>query len=61
MGDNKKVPVNESFDYLQKSLNNLNIQQSTTSSVPNLYPKINDNQVNTNQPKGSDHKPDKTD
>ena len=48
-----KIPVNESFDYLQKSLNNLNIQQTSTGSVPNLYPKVNNTQSDANPPQGA--------
>lgn len=37
----KGVPINESYDLLQKSMNNLNIQQSSGSTPPELYPSVN--------------------
>jgi len=46
--EKNKVPVNDSFDYLRKSLNNINIQQST-GPAPIFYPKVN-GQINPTPP-----------
>jgi hypothetical protein len=46
--DKNIVAVNDSFDFLRKSLNNLNIQQST-GPAPLFYPKVN-GQANTTPP-----------
>ncbi len=41
----KEVPINESYDLLQKSMNNLNVQQSSGSLPPELYPSANNQGV----------------
>jgi hypothetical protein len=61
MPDNGKirVPLNESFDYLRKSLNHINIQQST-GPAPVFYPLVNGQGSTTpaqNQPSGTADKP----
>lgn len=48
MGDSKKVPLNESYNYLKKSYDNLNNQQSSTEKAPRLFPNLN-RPTNTNQ------------
>lgn len=40
MAQKKQVPLSESFNHLKKSLDYLNIQQSTTTA-PILYPSVN--------------------
>jgi len=49
MGDNNKVLINESLNYLRRSYENLNNQQSSTGKIPALYPKVNQ-QPNNSSP-----------
>lgn len=37
----KEVPINESYDFLRRSMDNLNDQQSSGSAPPELYPSVN--------------------
>ncbi len=59
MGEKKIVPINESYTYLRKSINNLNNTQSS-GPAPEIYPNSNNqNQTTTNQPPKSPPSSDK--
>ena len=48
MSTSKKVPLNENYNYLKKSYDNLNNKQSSTEKAPKLFPNLN-KPKNTNQ------------
>ena len=59
MGEKKRVPINESYTYLRKSINNLNSTQSS-GPAPEIYPSSNNqNQTTANQPPKSPPSADK--
>lgn len=39
--EKKSVPLGESYDFLRKSMDYLQIQQSSGSAAPSLYPEAN--------------------
>lgn len=52
MANKKEVPLSESYNYLKKSLDYLNNQQST-GPAPDLYPDVNNTPPQPQQPNAS--------
>jgi hypothetical protein len=52
MAKKREVPLSESYNYLKKSLDHLNNQQST-GQAPELYPDVNSPSPQSQQPNES--------